>query len=802
MLLQDLRYAFRSLARRPGFTVAALLTLALGIGATTAIFSVVEGVLLRPLPWEEADRLVVVGQFNRTDGADALSPISTLNYGDLQEQTRSFESMAQFTRSTATVSAGGSAENVPAASVTHDFFRVLRAEPLLGRTFTAEEDRPGGTWAVVISHEYWQDRLGGAADVLEQTLTIAGIARPIVGVMRPGFEFPREARLYLPVRANPETCGRGCIYLGGLARLRGDVTLAAAQLDLDRVARRLEEQYPESNRDTGMRARPLMDLMVGDVRQTLYVMLGAVFMVLLIACANVANLLLVRGAARAPELAVRSVLGAGRGRIVTQLMTENLLLAVAGGLLGLLFASWSIELLRAVAPPDLPRIDGIALNRGAVAFAAGLVLFTALLFGFVPAIQLARHSLAGTLRGTGRGDTGVRPGWGRSAILMSQVALAVVLLLGAGLMIRSVARLQHVETGYDTAPVAHFTIRLPASTYDTPDKSLAFFAELIRRLGGQPGVADVGLVMPLPLSPSVYGTSFSRTDRETEAGRSPTALLRVVDSNGLDVLGISVIAGRTFEPADREGAPRVALINRTAAERYWPGEDPVGRQIEVGVGFAYDEDEPRTIVGVVEDIRALSLREAAEPEVLVPFAQTVPGSATVVVRAARPDDVLAAARVEVAGLDPHLPLTRPGTMAELLGDQLASERFFLLLLAVFAALAVTLATIGVYGVVAVTVARRRRELGVRMALGAGIRQVVGLVVWQGVRPALLGLGLGLAGAIAGGRIIAGMLFDVQAHDPLTFGGVTVFLLATVLLACAVPAGRAGRIPPASSLRAE
>jgi putative ABC transport system permease protein len=799
-ILNDLRFAVRSLLRRPGFTIAALLTLGLGIGATTAIFSIVQNVLLRPLPYDEPDRLVVIGQAFRTAASGAGSSVSTLNFEDVRAQSRGFAAMAQYTNATATVSGDFDAEMVPAASVTRPFFGVLRAEPLLGRTFTPEEDRPGGPFAVVLSYEYWQDRLGGAPDVLQRTLTIGSIPRPIVGVMRPGFAFPRGARLYLPARPDTESCGRGCIYLTGLARLDADATLAGVRVELATISQRLEAEYPESNRDREIRAAPLMDVIVGDMRRALYVMLGAVGMVLLIACANVANLLLVRGSARSGEFAVRTVLGAGRSRIVAQLMTENVVLALIGGGLGVVFAIWGVDLLRAVAPPNLPRIDEIALDATAIAFAGLLVIVTAVLFGLAPALHVTRASLAETLRGTGRGDAG--GGWGRFAVLVTQVALAVVLLLGTGLMIRSLVGMQRVETGFDSRNVAHFSISLPGRSYDAPEKNIAFMDELKQRVAALPGVASVGLVMPMPLSSNVYATSLLRTDVETEAGAEPIALLRVADGNGLDVLGVQLIRGRGFDADDRDGAPRVALINRTAAEQIWPGEEPIGRQVEVGVSFEYEEDQPRTIVGVVEDIRALSLREPARAEVIVPYAQSVPGSAALVVRTASAGAFLSAARAEVRALDPSLPMLWPGTTEELVAAQLAPSRFFLLLLAVFAALAVTLAAIGIYGVVAFAVSRRGREIGVRLALGARIQQVIGLVVWQGMRPALLGLALGLAGAFISARLMGGMLFDVAPHDPVTYLGVTVVLLFVVVMACAVPAGRAGRIPPASSLRTD
>lgn len=799
-LMSDVRYALRSMMQRPGFTLAALLTLALGIGATTAIFSVVQGILLRPLPYEAIDRLTVFGQGSTDGDADQVSTISVANFVDWRDQSTSFESMALYSSAQITVTGLGEAESVPGAQVTPDFFRVLGAEPMIGRTFTDAESSPSGPQAIIVSHQFWQDRLGGATDVLQRTLEVSGVARPIVGVTPPGFEYPAGARLYAPVRNN-EGCGRGCVYLGGIAKLNAGVGIDQARTELVGIASRLEQEYPADNTNTTARVRSLMDETVGDVRGALLVLLGAVIMVLLIACANVANLLLVRGSSRSAELAVRAVLGAGRRRIMSQLMTENLMLAFAGGVLGVIIASWAVDLLRAFAPDTLPRVDEIALDATTLGFAFAIVLATSLIFGLLPALRLSRGTLADTLRGAGRGDLGARRGWGRSAILVAEVALAAVLLLGAGLMVRSLAGMNDVEPGFDTDNIAHFTIGLPSARYDSPERSVLFMEELTARLAAMPGVEAAGVVLPMPLGPSVYATSFERMDQVSEPGQGPGALLRVIDGNGMAALGISVVEGRAFEGSDRQGALPVALINRSAADEFWPGEDAIGKQIEVGVSFGFDE-QPRTIVGITADIRALSLTEAAEPEIMVPHAQTGAGGGTLVMRAGDPAAALAAARAELAAMDPDLPVIRPGTVAQLIAAETAATRFYMMLLAIFAGLAVVLAAIGIYGVVAFTVARRSREIGVRIAMGARIQEVFRLVVWQGVRPALIGVAIGIGGAVLAGRVIAGLLFGVQPHDPLTLVAVTVFLIGVVVLACVVPAGRATRIPPASALRGE
>jgi len=799
-LLPDLRYAVRSMLQRPGFTVAALLTLTLGIGATSAIFSVVQGVLLRPLPYNAIERLAIFGQGTLDSDPDQISTISVANFVDWRDQSSSFESMALYSRAQITLTNLGEAESVPGAQVTPDFFRVFGAEPMMGRTFTEDETRPNGPLAVVVSHQFWQERLGGDTKALGRTLDIRGEPRPIVGVTPPGFEYPAGARLYVPVR-NSDGCGRGCVYLAGIARVRPDVTLEQARTELIGIASRLEEAYPESNTDVTARLRSLTDVMVGDVRRALYVLMGAVFMVLLIACANVANLLLVRGSSRSAELAVRTVLGASRRRVVTQLMTENLLLALIGGVLGLLLASWAVDLLRAFAPADLPRVDEISVDLTVLAFTLLVVLASAMVFGLLPALRLSHNSLAESLRGSGRGDLGARRGWGRSSILVAEVALASMLLLSAGLMMRSLAGLYDIDPGFDSDDIAHFTIGLPDATYDSPERSVLFMDALRERLAAMPGVANVGLVMPMPLGPSVYGTSFDRLDRQSEPGREPAALLRAIDAGGFATLGISLEAGRGFEPSDRNGTMPVALINRAAADLYWPGEDPIGRQIDVGVDLGFDE-QSRTIVGITADIRAISLTEPVEPEILIPYDQAGAGVATLLIRATDASTALAGARTELRSLDPNIPMIRPGTVAELISAQTAATRFYLVLLGIFAALAVLLAAVGIYGVVAFIVAHRSREIGMRLALGAHIHEVFRLIVWQGVRPALIGLTFGVIGGIAAGRVIAGLLFGVQPHDPLTFAAVTTLLLGVVILACVVPAGRASRILPAAALRGE
>jgi putative ABC transport system permease protein len=803
-LLQDLRLALRSLARQRGFTTVAVVTLALGIGATTAIFSVVQSVLLRPLPYTQPERLVTVWQEDAREPRDEIGGVlSHPDFKDLRQRSRSFDAMALYSSASITVSGLGDAEVVRGAIVTPDFFRVFDAQPVMGRGFTAEEDLPGGPRAVVVSYGFWQDRLGGAADVLDRTLTISGRELPIVGVTPADFAYPADARLYLTARNDDASCGRGCVYLSGVARLSAGVTPAQARRELKGIAAQLEVEYPSSNTNSTVQLATLHEETVQGVERALVVLLGAVAMVLLIACANVANLLLVRGAARSGEMAVRAVLGGSRPRLISQLMTESVVLAVLGGAAGVLLAAWGIAALRVLAPPDLPRVDEIALNGVTMLFTSGLVLATALLFGLAPALRLARTSLGSTIREGGRGaGGGPRSGLGRRTILIAEVALSVLLLIGAGLMIRSFVQLQEIDTGFSKDEAAMFTVALPDARYGDLAARTQFFEELKQRLERTTG-GEVGRVTPVPLGAGVVVSSLERTDVPApEPGEEPIALLRVADPDFFEVYDITLQRGRVFEETDRIDAPRVVVISRTLAERFFANEDPIGRQIDVGVAYGVDEDQPRTIIGIVENIRSVSLTEPAMAEMYVPLAQAVPNATTYVVRAPDAAAALQSARTELRDMDAALPLIRPGTMSELIGAHTAGPTFYVLLLGLFALLAVVLAAVGMYGVVAYLVVQRTREIGVRMALGAHPRQVVRLVVGQGMKPALVGVAVGVTGAIASGRVIASMLYETAPQDPLTYASVVGLLTLVVVAACALPAWRATRIPPSIALRGE
>ncbi|MGH7481513.1 MAG: ABC transporter permease [Longimicrobiales bacterium] len=806
-LMGDIRFACRSLLRRPAFASVAVLTLALGVGATTAIFSVVNGVLLRPLPYPDAERLVALWQANRqgADGGEGRV-VSHPNFLDWRADSRTIEAMALYTPGTSILTGqSAGAETVPVGVVTADFLEVMGATPVLGRGFLAEEDVPNGREVVVVSHGFWQDRLGGRADVLGQTIELSGRARQIVGVAPPGFDFPRGARLWLTARNDDDTCGRACVYMSAVGRLADGTTVEAAGAELAGIAARLEEAYPQANTNVTAAVVPLQEMLVGDVAESLLILLLAVAMVLLIACANVANLLLVRGAARTEEVAVRAALGAGRRRLLVQLLTESLVLAVVGGLTGVVLAWWGVEALLGAAPADLPRLDEVRLDGASLGFALGLSAVTAVLFGLAPSLALARLPIATVLRQGGRGESGPAADRGRSALLVAEVGLSLMLLLGAGLLLRSFAELQRIDPGFRTGDVAQFTIALPSVRYPEPDDAVRTIDELSRRLEALPGVREVGNVSGgVPLGPSVNVTSFTRADRPPpEPGQAPSAVIRAVDPGFFETLDIGMIRGRGFTETDRQGAQPVVVVNQALVDAVFGGEDPIGKQIELGINFGFAEDAPRTVVGVFPALRTLNVQSEPLPELWLPYAQAGAGSTTFLLHSGTtPAATLRAARDVVLGMDRDVAQIRPGAMADLLGEQLARPRFLFLLLSLFAVLAVVLAAVGIYGVVAYVVARRTREIGVRMALGASRRKVLVLVLRQGMKPAALGIGLGLAGALLGARIMEGLLYGIATTDPMTFVIVPILLLGVTGAACLLPARRAARIPPATALRNE
>ena len=804
-LLYDLRVSARSLLRRRAFVATATLTLALGIGATTALFSLVNGVLLRSLPYPEAERIVALFELEPGDVESEGGQLAHPNFRDVQAEVAALESATMYREQNLTLTGGDAAELVPGGQVTEDFFTVFRAAPVLGRAFTREEVRLGGGDVVVVSHGFWRERLGGSAAALGSSLEIGSRPHTIVGVAPEGFAFPNEARLWVPLQNDDEACGRDCVYMQAAGRLAPGATVAGAGEQLRTLGRRLEAAYPDSNTETTFAAFPLRDLVVGDVREALLVLLLAVGMVLLIACANVANLMLARGANRTGEVAVRAALGADRRRLMRQIMAESVVLSLFAGVAGLLLAYWGVDALKALSPGDIPRLEEVSVDRTALLFALGLVLLTPLVFGLAPALRLARVSLADVLRQGGRGESGSpRRGVGRSALLVAEVALSLMLLLGAGLLLRSFAAMQSVDPGFRAEGLATFRVTLPEARYPGTEDVAHAVDRLTRDLAALPGVSAVSPTVGLPLGVVRLVGSFARTDLPApEPGESPAARLNYVGADYLSMMDIPVLSGRGFTDADVHGAQPVALVSRAAAAEYWPGENPVGKQLEMHIVLGYPEDQPRTIVGVVEDVRSTSLTEEPRPEIYTPYAQTAAAFPAFLLQTSlSPERLLADARPVVAAFDAKLPMIEPHALAADVDDELARPRFYFLLLTLFAVLALSLALVGIYGVVAFVVSARTREIGVRTALGATPGEVVGLVLRQGMGPALTGAALGLLGVFLGGRVVGSMLYGVQPQDPLTIVAATGLLLGAVAAACMIPARRAARISPVVALRNE
>ncbi len=804
-VLGDLRYALRNLLRSRGFALAAILTLALGIGANTAIFSVVNGVILKPLPYHDADELVMIG-VSRPERGSTFGTMSQPDIRDIQSQIRSLELVAGFQPTELSLTGMGAAEVVRGAFVTDGLLEVFREPPLLGRDIRAEENVPGGPRVVVVGHRFWQERLGADGKVLGRTLQLSGERYEIVGVAPPDFDYPRSAQLWVPRYLDVDDCGRGCHFLSVIGRLADGADVDVARSELSALSLRLQEQFPEDNYGKVLDLTTLEEYTVGDVRTALLVLLGAVGMVLLIACANVANLLLARASARAGEMAVRSALGAARGRIVQQLLVEALALACVAGVAGVLLAFGGVSWLLRLAPASVPRLDNVTIDGTVLVFALGTVAVITVLFGLVPALRLATTPVATVLNQCGRSSPGAATqDWSRSALLVAEVAFSLMLLFGAGLLLRSFSRLNTVELGFDRESVLTFRIALPEVPYfGDPEGTVRFFESLEERITDLPGVMQVGSAFGSALGGDLSVTTSLFLDRpEPPPGQEEVLATRVVTPRYRQVLRVPLISGRDLERSDRNGVPRAALVSQALVERYYPDKDPIGQQISVSFGWGYGPDEPWTIVGVVGDMRSQRVTAPPQPEIYLSHAQMPASYMSVLVRTAPgATDVLAAIRREVQAIDPNVPLRRIEMLEEAVDRQLGPARFYLTLFAIFSAVAVTLAGIGLYGVVAYLVSRRTREIGIRMALGAEGGDVVRMVLSQGIRPVVVGVVLGVAGAFWGSRVLQSLLYEVEPGDLTTFGGVAVLLLGVVVVAILLPAWRASRIAPVEALRLE
>jgi predicted permease len=802
-LLQDIRLALRQFSRAPGFTLSAVLTLALGIGANTAIFSVVEGVLLRSLPYRAADRLVLAWENHPQEGAPR-SPFAPANYADLRAQTGSFESLgAIYPYSTVNLTGLGEPEQLRLLRVSADLFPTLGVAARLGRTLLPEDDRPGGPHVVVISDGFWRSRFGADTGAVGRSVTLGGEPYTVVGVMPPGFELPTwSGDLIAPLALDEQTAQlRAVRFLTLVGRLKPGVALSRVDAELTTIAGRIAAAHPETNAGVGITVLPVERAVVGDVRPALLVLLGAVAFVLLIACANVANLLLAHAAGRSREMAVRAALGAGRRRLARQLLTESILLATLGALGGLALAAWGIDWLRQVGPSDVPRIAEVGLRWPALLFAVGAGLVTGVAVGVVPALHAIRPQLTAALNESGRGSAGGRERQrARAALLVSQVALALVLLIGAGLMLRTLRRLLDVHPGVQVDRAVTLGVRVGGPRYQNPLETIEFYDQLTERLAAVPGVRAVGAVSVLPFGTSGPTTALRFETRPATGGPPPEAEYRSVTPGYFAAMGIPVLAGRGFERRDRNDSTLPTLVSETFARRYFAGDTVLGQRIRLGPNPAAAW---RTIVGVVGDVRDLGLGAPPRPDVYVLFTQSPSAAMSLVLRTAGdPAAVVAPAREAIRSLDPDVPISNVVTLRQLVGGSVARTRYAGSLLGGFAALALVIAVVGIYGVMSYLVTQRARELGVRIALGARPRDILRLVLREGLRLSALGAGLGLLAAFGATRVLGRLLYEVSPADPLTYAGVTLLLIAVVLVTCYIPARRATRVDPMVALRTE
>lgn len=799
------RHALRQLRRNPGYTTAVVVTLALGIGAVTAVFSVVNGVLLRPLPYPEPDRLVRVYS---TGEHGHLWTSSPPDFTDWRAQARSFEVMAAGHATILTLTGEGEAERLQGARVTPGFFEVYGVSPRLGRGFVSDEERPGSDDVVVLGHGVWLGRFGGDASVLGRTIRLNGSPYRVVGVMPPGFDAPGGSSLWIPRSFSAEdlTTQRGAHYLNVVGRLAPDASVSAADAEMRAIAARLEAEHPDTNTGWGATVQEMRETVVGDVRPALLVLFGAVGLVLLVACANAAGLSLTRAAGRQRELAVRAALGAGRGRLAGTLLGESLVLAVLGGLGGLLLAHLGTELLLALRPEDLPRIDEVRVDPAVLAFAAGASLLTGIGFGILPALQASDRDLHGRLKEGDRALGGRSSPRLRSLLVAGEIGLCVLLLAGAALLGRSLLKLQAVDPGFRIENVLTLNVSLPDARYG-PDESREFVRGLLEEARALPGVEAAGVIFGLPLTGFGYSISVERLDggpAYERPGEEKSVQVRVVSPEYFQTLGIPVLRGRGFDRGDREGAPPVAVLSEGAATLLWPDEDALGRTLELGTRLGVAEHRAGgEVVGIVRDVRHDGPHRPAPPQVYVAHAQFPVDFLSLAVRTGGEPAALAGPiRRLVRGVDPDLALSEARTMEQWLGESLARSRFFALLLGLFAVIALLLAAVGIYGLVAYGVRRRTRELGVRMALGAASADVLRLVVRQAAAVAGAGVALGLVGAFLLTRTLRGLLFQLSPTDPATLATVTVVLIGVAMAAAWIPARRATRVDPLLALRQE
>jgi putative ABC transport system permease protein len=807
-LWQDLRYGARMLMKQPGFTLIAVITVALGIGANTAIFSVVNAVLLRPLPYRDAGRIVAIQELGPQGNRIQVTPA---NFLDWRAQNTVFAQLAAIFSRQSNLANDGQAERIETAITSANFFDVFGARPQAGRLFLPADEQAGHAPVIVLSHKLWLRRFGGEASAVGQQLILDGKSYTVIGVAPAGFQYPDKTELWFPpLRLAPEineafdvTQTRGFGYLSAVARLKPAVSLEQAKAEMETITARLRKQYPETNNNRFNRVVPLQTSLVGDTSRSLWLLFGAVGCVLLIACANVANLLLARGTTRRRELAVRAALGATRGRMLRQLLTESLSLALAGGLLGLLLAWWGVDAMTRLLPANFPRLGEIALDLPALGFALLASLATAIIFGLAPAWQSARIELQEALKESARGSVGARRNRLRGALVTAEVALSLSLLVGAGLLFRSFLRLQAVDAGFDAGGVLTMRLAPSGTNFREDPRYIGFYQRVAEKIAAIPGVEAVGAINTLPLS---KGPTFHfRVEGEPEKPEDQWlgANYRNVTPDYFRAMKIPIMQGRSFTERDNDSAPLVVIINQAAAARDFAGQNPVGKRVNFGGRDRSGQPIWHEIVGVAANVRSMELQDEAEPEIYTAARQDAFAGMTFVIRASvEPASLATAVRQAAREVDPAQPVSDLRTMESVVVEAVTQPRFNLTLLGLFGGLALLLSAAGIYGVTSYAVAQRAQEIGIRKALGAQSGDVLRLVIRQAMAAVLPGVVIGLAIALASTRVMTSLLFGVSATDPLTFVAIALSLTLVALLACWIPARRATKVDPMVALRVE
>lgn len=791
---RDLSFALGSMQRAPWLSMLVVLTFALGIGANSALFSLVNGVLLRPLPYGDPDRIVRVYGQNGDNDTASLSPPDFL---DFRTRTEALDPFAAYVLSDFSLTGGDRPEAVSGAEVTTGFFTVMGVSPTFGRAPSAEEERTGRHRVAVLGDALWHTRLGGDPDIVDRQIRLDGEVYTVIGVMPPGFAFPEEAQIWVPLTFEAEDMQvRRFHFLAGVGRLAPGADVERADQELDAVAARLEQTYPEDNKDWRVSVVPLRETLLGDVRPALLMLFGAVGLVLLIACANIANILLVKAFGREKEMAIRSALGGSGSRLGWQMLTESVVLGLAGGALGLLFALATLRILVRVSPGNIPRLEEVGLDWQVLLFTLVLVIGTSLLFGLAPALHAARPDLQGSLKEGGRNaSSGTRQKAVRNSLVVVELALSALLLIGAGLLLLSFYHLSRVDPGFSTRNVLTGELSISGDTYETPEKAAGFYERLLERVSALPGVERAAVINQLPLSGQGTDTSFTIEGRPMEGDDKFYSYFRTISSDYFEAMSIPLLRGRAFTGEDRAGSSRVVIISESLAERYFPDQNPVGETLVVDLGDAVHA----RIVGVVGSIRHASLEREPWVTIYLPYQQEPWNYMNVVLQArSDPEALSGALRAAVRDVDPDEPV-RIRTMDSLLASAVARPRFNLLVLGFLAMVALALSVVGIYGVISYSVSQRTQEIGIRMALGARRGHTLKMILREGLTLVVIGLGVGLAAAVVLSKVLESMLFEVGQRNPMIFAGVPAAIILVSLLACYFPARRASRIDPAIAI---